>query len=148
MIPDFEENGLLPPGIHWATLNEVEQRYALNDHRRRLVGGMSRGFLALLSAGCRIVYVDGSFIGAKTYPGDYDVCWEAAGVRVRDLDPVFLEFSNKRAAQKAKFLGEFFPAHLKAETKSPFRTFFEFFQVDKDTGTKKGIIGINFVKGI
>jgi hypothetical protein len=148
MIPDFEENGLLPAGIHWATLKEVEQRYAFNDHRRRLFTGMGRGFFALVSAGCRIVYLDGSFIGAKEYPNDYDVCWEAMGVRVPDLDPVFLSFANKRAAQKAKFLGEFFPAHLKAENKSPFRTFLEFFQSDKDTGAKKGIIGINFVKGI
>jgi hypothetical protein len=148
MIPDFEENGLLPAGIHWATLNEVKLRYAVNDHRRRLIGGMERAFFALVSAGCSIVYLDGSFVGSKDYPSDYDVCWEVVGVRARDLDPVFLDFANKRAAQKAKFLGEFFPAHIKAESKSPFRTFLEFFQSDKETGAKKGIIGINFVKGI
>jgi hypothetical protein len=144
MIPAFETGGFLPKGIHWSTLAEIEVRYALNDHRRRLMGGLRNGLLALVAAGCRKVYVDGSFVTNKEFPGDYDICWEVTGVRASELDRVFLDFTNKRAAQKAKFLGEFFPAYAKAELKSPYRTFLEFFQSDKDTGDAKGIVGINF----
>ncbi len=148
MIPSFDVTGLLPVGIHWASLKEFEVRFGINDHRQRLIGGLQRGVLALMAAGCRIVYVNGSFVTAKEFPKDYDACWDAAGVRIRDLDPVLLDFSNRRAAQKAKFGGEFFPSHLAAELKSPFRAFIDFFQEDTNLGLKKGIIGLNFSKPI
>ena len=143
MIPDFISTGFLPNGIHWAELGEIRKRYCWNGQRERLLAGFERAVAALRVAGCRLVYLNGSFVTAKDYPGDYDACWEMAGVDPRLLDPVFLEFRNLRAAQKAKYLGEFFPASAKAEMKSPFRTFLNFFQVDKYSGDAKGIIGIN-----
>jgi len=79
----------------------------------------------------------------KDFPSDYDACWEMAGVDPGLLDPVLLDFSNRRAAQKAKYHGEFFPASAMAEVTSPFRTFLNFFQVDKLSGDKKGLIGLN-----
>ena len=36
MIPDFQEDGNLPPGIHRASLDEVERRFGLDlDATRR-----------------------------------------------------------------------------------------------------------------
>jgi hypothetical protein len=143
MIPKFNESGLLPHGIHWALMDEIEKRYGQNGHRKRLLSGFVRGIEALRRAGCSVVYLDGSFVTAKEFPGDFDACWDAKGVKLVTLDPVLREFSNGRAAQKAKYFGEFFPAHLKAEASSPFRAFVDFFQMDKVTGDKKGIVGIN-----
>lgn len=143
MIPDFIPSGLLPDGIHFADLKEVQARYGWNAHRERLFGGFQRAVTALRMAGCRLVYLDGSFVTTKDYPADYDACWEMMGVNPVLVDPVFLDFRNLRAAQKAKYFGEFFPAHVSAETVSPFRTFLNFFQVDKASGEKKGIVGIN-----
>ena len=60
-------------------------------------------------AGCRTVYIDGSFVTSKSEPGDYDACWDIDGVNVEALDLVFLDFSGRRAAQKRKYFGEFFP---------------------------------------
>jgi hypothetical protein len=145
MIPAFDEFGLLPPGIHWAAMGEVRSRYALNLHRRRLMDGFERAVTALNAAGCQQVYLNGSFVTAKEFPADYDACWDAIGVRIEDLDPVLLDFSRRRSAQKAKFLGELFPAQTQAEAGSPYRTFLEFFQHDKESGNKKGIIGISIV---
>ena len=139
----FTKSGLLPAGIHWASWLEVELRYATNPHRMRLLGGLKRGVAALTSAGCQTLFLDGSFITEKTLPNDFDACWDIAGVDVDLLDPVFLNFSNMRAAQKAKYLGEFFPSHIRAESQHPFRTFMNFFQCDKDTGNPKGIIGLD-----
>jgi hypothetical protein len=143
MIPELSESGLLPDGIHWADKDEIDRRYGQNGQRQRLLGGLERALHALRSAGCSVVYLDGSFITAKEYPADYDACWEVTGVKLAALDPVFLDFSNLRAAQKAKYLGEFFPAHMRAEATSPFRTFLKCFQADKATGESKGLIGIN-----
>ncbi len=66
-------------------------------------------------AGCRTVYVDGSFVTNKEIPGDFDACWEEAGVDPTMLDPVLLTFENGRTAQKAKYHGELFPASATAD---------------------------------
>lgn len=137
----FQRTGLLPRGIHWASWTELESRYAINPHRVRLLGGLKRGIAALTAAGCQTVYLDGSYVTDKVLPNDYDACWDIAGVDSARLDPVFLDFRNMRAAQKTKYLGEFFPAHFRAESRPPFRTYVDFFQRDKDTGDPKGIIG-------
>ena len=57
------------------------------------------------------------------------------------LDPVLLTFANQRAAQKATFGGELFPADAVADTVGT--RFVDFFQVDKATGNVKGIVAIN-----
>ena len=57
------------------------------------------------------------------------------------LDPVFLDFSHARAAQKVRFLGEFFPADLPEGLTG--KTFLEFLQTNKDTGASKGIVALN-----
>lgn len=143
MMPEFDKSGLLPEGIHWTDMLAIHKRYGCNSLRLRLFGGLERALVALRDAGCQTVYLNGSFITSKEYPADYDVCWDTKGVNLAALDPVFLDFSNRRAAQKAKYLGEFFPADSRAEVTSPFRTFLNFFQIDKATGNKKGIVGIN-----
>ena len=55
------------------------------------------------------------------------------------LDPVLLDFSQKRAAQKRKFRGEMFPA---LSVNGSAGTFLEFFQIEKFSGQPKGIIRI------
>ena len=54
-------------------------------------------------------------------------------------DPVLLDFKNKRAAQKAKYGGELFPASISADG---YRTYLEFFQIDRN-GKEKGIVAID-----
>ncbi len=96
---------------------------------------------ALRDAGCRLTYVDGSFVTAKKEPGDFHACWSMAGVNPDLLDPVLLDFSNRRAAQKATYGGELFPADLPEGASG--RTFLEFFQTDRDTGAAKGIVSLD-----
>ena len=45
-------------------------------------------------------------------PGDFDGCWEEAGIDFDLLDPVLLTFDPGRASQKAKYGGELFPASI------------------------------------
>ena len=92
-------------------------------------------------AGCRTAYLNGSFVTSKETPNDYDACWEEAGVDPTVLDPVLLTFDPGRATQKAKYMGELFPASVVADADG--LSFFEFFQSDKDTGNPKGIIAID-----
>jgi hypothetical protein len=129
---------VLPPGIHFARLIEIRGRFATNPRRRELFAGLLEGLALLQRAGCGVAYLDGSFVSGKEYPGDFDACWDHAGVEGKGLDPVFLDFSDRRAAQKARFMGEFFPLSLGRDG----ATFLDFFQVEKATGGQKGIIGV------
>ena len=96
-----------------------------------------------MAAGCGCLYLDGSYVTAKPLPGDYDACWEPAGVEEGLLDPVFLDFDDERAAQKAKYQGEFFPSS--ALVGGVGSTFLEFFQLERFSGLKKGIVQIELV---
>ena len=103
--------------------------------------GLSAAVENLKSAGCQFVYVNGSLVTNKAVPNDFDVCWEEAGVDPTILDPVLLTFDPGRVTQKAKYLGELFPASAIADGDG--FSFLEFFQTDKDTGRPKGIIAID-----
>lgn len=132
---------VLPPGVHSATLEEVEAVYATNRRRKELFEGLIIGALSLRSAGCGLIYLDGSYVTAKPKPGDFDACWDPTGVMQPLLDPVFGDFSNNRAAQKRVFGGEFFPSTI-TEARSK-RAFLSFFQVDRHSGESKGILSIS-----
>ena len=144
MLPDFTIEGLLPPGEHPATLDEIRARFGWNPRRLALLGGLSAALIPLRSAGCHRLYLDGSFVTSKELPGDYDAAWDPLGVNLgflRQIEPVFFDFTNLRASQKAKYLGEFFPATVPADAAGA--TFYEFFQIDKNNGGMKGIVVLN-----
>lgn len=90
----------------------------------------------LVGAGCGELLLDGSFVTSKLLPRDYDAAWETAGVDPDRLDPVLLDFSNRRAAMKAKYLGNLFPASFLA---APGVIYRDFFKTDRD-GVAKGVL--------
>jgi hypothetical protein len=141
VLPVFNRDGRLPVGIHWATWPEMQSRFGFSSRRQLLLGGLRLALGALNRAGCRKVYVDGSFVTLKREPDDYDACWDIDEVDVEALDSVFLDFSKGRMAQKRKYFGEFFPAQMSEDATG--RAFLEFFQTDKETGRSKGIVGLN-----
>jgi len=135
--------GVLPHGIHWATLDETRELFAVNQHRRKLFEGLLAAASSLKLAGCKCIYLDGSFVTGKPKPEDYDGCWEPNNVNPTLLDPVFLDFSNGRRNQKIKYLGEMFPSGIEKNSGKPF---IEFFQIEKFTGEAKGILAIDLTK--
>ncbi len=145
MVPEFVDIGgpwkVLPPGVHNAKLKEIEARFAISDHRKRLYSGFINGVKALRKAGCRKIFLDGSFITEKPIPADFDVCWDSTGVDPAKLDPVLLDFNDGRKKQKERFYGEFFPASSIADGR---HFFFDFFQIDRHTGNAKGIVCVSF----
>ena len=94
-----------------------------------------------IRAGCRTVYLDGSFVTSKQVPNDFDACWDETGVDMTLIDPVLLEFDRGRAAQRAKYGGEFFPATWVARMRGD--VFLDFFQIDRETGQTKGIVALD-----
>jgi hypothetical protein len=142
VIPSFDPaTGNLPAGVHEASWQEFVARYGHTPHRLALLAGLKMALDELRVAGCRRVYIDGSFVSAKQSPGDFDACWEIAGVDLAQLAPTLLTFTNRREAQKRKYGGELFPADWAADAHGT--NFLRFFQRDTVTGLPKGIIAIN-----
>ncbi len=132
---------VLTPGVHPATLAEIERHFAYNSRRRQLFQGLKAAAANLAQAGCGALFLDGSFVTDKPIPGDFDACWDPKGVSRQELDPVFSRFANQREAQRRRFGGEFFPSTTRADAQD--RTFLEFFQIERFTGQSKGIVLID-----
>lgn len=75
MIPNFNEYGLLPEGIHKATIEEIEHKFGSGSAKRK---ELFIGFQELIQLLCKhkrsikSFLLDGSFVTDKKLPGDYD----------------------------------------------------------------------------
>lgn len=114
------------------------ERFGWTARRRQLLDGLADAIDALTAAGCRTLWLNGSFVTAKDEPGDFDACWDTEGVDLDTIDPLLLDLSGGRAAQKARFGGELFPNVVEAVSGLVFA---EFFQNERDTD-RKGIVVI------
>jgi hypothetical protein len=105
VIPSFDTNGNLPPGVHPATLAEVERKFAHNAKRKELFTGLAGVIKILREANCQEVHLDGSFITTKEEPGDYDLCFEPTGLQPTEPLRAFLANKENR---KTEYLGDIF----------------------------------------
>jgi hypothetical protein len=148
MIPEFNDDEVLPPGIHLTTVEEFRSRFVYNIQRQEIFDGLMKLMNDLRTIGCNVIYIDGSYVTKKRWPGDADVCYDYF------TDPDYLEFArNKlpvlfmtkppRAEQKKAYCSDIFPANV-VENGSG-ELFLKFFQQDKNTGEQKGIIKIELI---
>ena len=73
MIPDSDDSGYLPPGIHLATLDEISARFGRESELRRVQMGCLRWLVDLAKrAGVQRIVVNGSFVTDKLEPNDVD----------------------------------------------------------------------------
>jgi len=70
VIPEFDDNNNLPPGIHDATMAEVQARFAHNEKRKQLFAGLEEVISILKDCNCPEVFLDGSFITQKEQPNE------------------------------------------------------------------------------
>ena len=138
MIPAPDAIGELPPGMHTATLEEVEAVFVTTPRRRHLFEGLRRALQNLHAAGVRRIFIDGSFVTTKADPNDIDGCWEwTEEVNLDLLDPALLDFTQARRAMRDKYGVDFFLATW-VEAGSGL-TFLDFFQRNR-ADEPKGIV--------
>ncbi|MGA2704311.1 MAG: hypothetical protein ABSH35_24835 [Isosphaeraceae bacterium] len=109
-IPDLNEDGLLPEGIHEASLEEVRERFGRfqrTDRRPDLFSKLSL-FLAEVRASGLVeaVIVDGSFVTAKDEPSDIDLILILVADHDYDTDPKPFEYnvlSKRRVRRRFRF---------------------------------------------
>jgi len=144
MIPDFDERGFLPKGVHHATWEQFRSRYSITPHRARLIDLLEKLARHLAAAGCQALYVDGSFVTSKERPGDYDACWDPSGVKHDRLDPLLMLADDaSKAAMAMKYGGDIRISSLSFGDFSG--RYLEFFQQDRD-GKPKGIVVLDLAE--
>jgi hypothetical protein len=73
MIPPFNDSGYLPPGVHPATLAEIEERFGRSSELRRVQMDSVRWMIDLARrAGVQRIILNGSFATAIMEPNDVD----------------------------------------------------------------------------
>ena len=73
MIPPFDEHGFLPPGIHPATLDEIDSRFGQVSELRRVQMESVRWMVELARrAGVKRIVLNGSFVTDIMEPNDVD----------------------------------------------------------------------------
>lgn len=73
MLPEFDEHGYLPPGIHRAPIDEIEMRFGRQSELRRVQMESVRWLLDLARrAGVARLVLNGSFVTDRYEPHDVD----------------------------------------------------------------------------
>jgi hypothetical protein len=73
VIPPFDDRGFLPPGIHTATLAEIEDRFGREPELRRVQMESLRRMMELaVRAGVERIVLNGSFVTDIMEPNDVD----------------------------------------------------------------------------
>jgi hypothetical protein len=139
-IPPLLYDGFLPPGLHLAEMDEIEDRFGKSTSRRKALFNQLRLFTELARhCGAVRMFVNGSFVTAKAEPNDVDVViWIGAEYFERlthdDGEAILLEEMVDRGEPQEVFL-------VDAEQK--WNGWIEFFsQVRGYSGKYKGIVEI------
>jgi hypothetical protein len=86
VIPDLDEHGNLPPGIHRATMEEIEERFGKSTEVRRAEIQSLHWLIDLAKrAGIERLIVNGSFVTDVFEPNDVDCVLLMAPSFPRDL---------------------------------------------------------------
>ena len=73
MIPAFDDNGHLPPGLHLARMDEIALRFGMESELRRVEIESLRWLVDLAKrAGVLRIVVNGSFVTDAYEPNDVD----------------------------------------------------------------------------
>lgn len=114
MIPDFDKEGNLPPGIYQATISEIEMKFTSSLKRKGHFEHLKLLIVDLIAIGCKIIYIDGSFVTKKILPNDMDICWENGGIDMSSAlknMPILWDTKFPRYEQQKKYHADIFPAN-------------------------------------
>lgn len=144
-IPPFLPSGLLEPGLHEASLEEVKARFGRfqrTDRRVYLMAALERYVAeAQRSEVALEVLVDGSFVTGKDEPGDVDciLVLKPGADLEGTLKPCVYNVVSKRMVLKRHGIEAFaFPAGS-----SELQGWVEYFSQMKDrSGQRKGLVRI------
>jgi len=142
MLPEFTEDGLLPAGIHRATLAQFKERFAVfsRSDRRFQIGKQIERLIAdaRRSEIVRSVLMAGSYVTAKAEPNDFDcILVLDQSVVGTALAPFQYNLVSRKMARRM-YGGDVTPA---IEGSAALEEYIEFFQRTRE-GKQAGIVEI------
>ena len=144
-IPEPEPDGLLPPGLHDCTLEEIRARFGTfhrTDRRPRLFEKLEQYLAEARPTGLvAAVIVNGSFVTATPEPNDVDliVLLEPASDFGADLRPFDYNVLSRRQVRKRHGL-DILVAPEGSEAAARFQSFFQ--GVRGRPGVAKGLLRV------
>lgn len=142
MIPDFNESGDLPIGVHAAILPEIIERFGQGSARRQLVANrLERIYRLAANTGhlSRFI-VFGSFVTSKLEPNDVDVVIIMDDEFVADPFDGDTRLLFDHAVSQAHFGASIFWIRQSAALGDP-KTFVDDWQIKRDN-TRRGIVEV------
>ena len=141
MLPDFEQDGTLPPGIHTCSWEEFSQRYGHNRTRKVILSGLVALLADLRDAGGIYIFVDGSFICNKSRPSDYDACVYILELKTEsEIRQMLSDDSNIGFLQLKRRYGGDIRVDM-TPVRGSISPYIEFFQRDeRKLGKRKGLV--------
>lgn len=140
MIPEFNNYGNLPKGIHLVTISEFKKRFVNSIKREELFIGIERLMKDLRKFNCKAIYIDGSYVTDNPSPKDIDVLWEDDNIEYPFAELMLPILFESNIDIKRAYGFYVYPANYNVTGIG--LTFLNFFQLDKASGTPKGIIKI------
>jgi hypothetical protein len=119
MIPSFDNNGCLPPGIHPATLDEIDARFGRESEIRRVQMESVRWMVNLaIRSGVQRIILNGSFVTDIMEPNDVDCVLLFLADRRKDHNAFneleiglpFLDIAIVEQSDFDEFVGKIFAA--------------------------------------
>ena len=138
MIPNLNEYGLLPEGIHKATIEEIEHKFGSGSAKRKELFIGFQELIQLLYKHKRSIksfLLDGSFVTDKESPGDYDCIL----IVKKDFD------FNSPEAKIIKYAKNLFYAHnftCMEEDLDLYHGLINLFGHEKYTGRPQGLVEV------
>jgi hypothetical protein len=142
MIPPFDPDGDLPPGVHEAAWLEFKERFCIfarSDRRLRLCQRIEQMVREARAAQVveRIIF-GGSFVTSEAEPNDFDcIIVLAPKVRYEDLQPSQLWVADAREASR-RYRTDAFVARANQST---LPVYLDFLAVNRD-GKRVGLVEV------
>ncbi|MCC6150108.1 MAG: hypothetical protein IT461_07655 [Planctomycetes bacterium] len=145
-IPELNAEGILPEGLHEATLEEIDEvfgRFQRTSQRMELTKQLKEYVGEVRSANvAKALIIDGSYVTAKEVPSDIDmilVLKDDVDLS-KDVPPFIYNARSKRMVQKA-YDFDLFPAF---EGDRSYEEFVKLFSKAKDLpGRTKGLLKLH-----
>ena len=144
-IPDLDDAGFLPEGVHECSLDEIDQRFGGNQSafRRSALFAKLREFIQeVRSTGMAAgLIVDGSFITNKTEPNDIDLVLILPDEH--DFNAVLRPFEYNVLSRRRVFKRYAFDVLVARDNSPELLEYVEFFQqIRGETDRLKGILKV------
>ena len=142
-IPEFDEHGLLPVGVHDCILAEIAARFGVfqgNEQRPRLLAKLTDFLKEVRASGIVLeVLVDGSFVTGEPSPNDIDLIVVLPSTHDRAADLPLLHY-NVVSRKRVRSRFGFDTVSVRQGT-TEYATSIEFFQqVRGEPGLRKGLL--------